>query len=199
VPGLLFTGLGVWPALERWATRDKGYHHVSQRPRNAPTQTGIGMAGVVFYGVLWLEGANDLIADHLQIPLYLTTEISRYAIFLGPALAFWLTRRICFGLQRRDASTLSQGLETGIIWQLPNGGFVEVERPLTDGEAARMIACQPPPVPQPHSDHDGNGLPEPSRRGSLGQVQALARDTYAEGISLDQHTNQEDSYAPHTP
>ena len=47
VPGIIFTVLGIWPMLERWATGDKGYHNVNQRPRNAPTRTGVGMAGVV--------------------------------------------------------------------------------------------------------------------------------------------------------
>jgi len=37
-------------------------HHINDRPRNAPARTGIGVAVVVFYGVLWAEGANDVIA-----------------------------------------------------------------------------------------------------------------------------------------
>ena len=39
VPGLIFTALGIWPFLESWATGDKSYHNVNQRPRNAPTRT----------------------------------------------------------------------------------------------------------------------------------------------------------------
>ncbi len=175
VPGLLFTGLGLWPAVERWATGDRGYHHMSQRPRDAPTRTAIGMAGVVFYGVLWLEGANDLIADHLQIPLYLTTEISRYAIFIGPAVAFWLTRRLCLGLQRRDAGTLAHGVETGIIRQLPTGGFVEVKRPLTEDEQAKVVSVPPPSVMPPPGETDSNGL---------GKLQTQAHELFAQGISL---------------
>ena len=37
-----------------------------------------------FYGVLWLEGANDVIADHLDIPLYTITWIARFAVFVVP-------------------------------------------------------------------------------------------------------------------
>ncbi len=155
VPGIIFTVLGIWPMLERWATGDKGYHNVNQRPRNAPTRTGVGMAGVVLYGVLWLEGANDLIAVHLQIPLYTTTEIARYAVFIGPAVAFWATRRICIGLQRRDASMLTHGIETGIIVQLPNGGFEELERPATEEEAALLIE---------HAAGVGHAAPQRHRR-----------------------------------
>ena len=111
------------------------------------------MAGVTLYGILWLEGANDLIAVHLQIPLYTTTEIARYAVFIGPVVAFWLTRRICIGLQRRDASMLTHGIETGIIVQLPNGGFEELERPATEEEAALLIEHPPASVTQPRQRH----------------------------------------------
>jgi ubiquinol-cytochrome c reductase cytochrome b subunit len=187
--GFLFTVLGVWPFLERWATGDTAYHHVNQRPRNAPTRTGVGIAGVVFYGVMWLEGANDLIAEHLQIPLYTTTEVARYAVFIGPVVAFWATRRICIGLQRRDAAMLEHGVETGIIQQLPNGGFVEAERPVTEEEAAALIELPPASVTEPRADTDENGLPAPSRRGPLGRVQAIAHDYFVEGISLAPPTN----------
>ena len=60
------------------------------------------MAVMTFYGILWLEGANDVIADHFDISLYTTTEIARYAIFIGPVVAYWVTKRICLGLQRKD-------------------------------------------------------------------------------------------------
>ena len=187
--GLLFSALGAWPFLERWATGDKGYHNVNQRPRNAPTRTAFGIAGITFYGIMWAEGANDLIAMHLQIPLYTTTEIARYAIFIGPVVAFWVTRRICIGLQRRDASMLSHGVETGIIRQQPNGGFEELERPVTEEEAGVLIQLPPASVTQPRSDTDENGLPAPARRGVLGQLQARAHDVFVEGISLAPPTN----------
>jgi ubiquinol-cytochrome c reductase cytochrome b subunit len=74
--GLIMTGAAIWPFLEQWITGDRREHHVNDRPRNAPTRTAIGMAAVTFFGVLWLEGANDVVANHLQIPLYLTTEIA---------------------------------------------------------------------------------------------------------------------------
>ena len=86
--GLIMTGAALWPFIEQWITGDRREHHVNDRPRNAPTRTAIGMATVTFYGVLWLEGANDVIADHLNISLYLTTEIARYAIFIGPVVAY---------------------------------------------------------------------------------------------------------------
>ena len=184
VIGLLFTALGAWPMLERWATGDHGYHNVNDRPRNAATRTGFGFAGITFYGILWLEGANDVIANHLQIPLYLTTEIARYAIFIGPVVAFWVARRICLGLQRKDAQMLVHGVETGIIRQLPNGAFVEAERPLDEDEAAVLIARPPAQPLAIEAAADENGVPTPELRGIKGRVRARVNALFAEGISL---------------
>src|SRR5690606_39853320 len=54
VPGLLFTGLAVYPFLERWVTGDHEIHHLLDRPRDVPTRTGIGAPGTSRYGALWL-------------------------------------------------------------------------------------------------------------------------------------------------
>jgi ubiquinol-cytochrome c reductase cytochrome b subunit len=192
VPGVLFTGLALWPQIERWATGDKGYHHVNDRPRNAPTRMGFGFAGITFYGILWLEGANDVIANHFQISLYLTTEIARYAIFIGPVVAFWVARRICLGLQRKDAQMLTHGVETGIIRQLPNGAFEEIERPLDEEEMAAIVAAHPPALLPPPDGADENGVPVPEMRGIRGRVRSRVNALFAEGISLappDGHGN----------
>ena len=72
--GLLFTVLGAYPFVETWVTGDKREHHLLDRPRNQPTRTGFGVAGITAYGVLWAAGGNDIVgagvpsvdlADHL--------------------------------------------------------------------------------------------------------------------------------------
>ena len=113
--GVIFGGAASWPFAERWITGDYREHHVNDRPRNAPTQTAIGMTAITFYGVLWLEGANDIIAYHFHIDPYTTTWIARIAIFAGPVTVYWVTKRICLGLQRKDVELLEHGVETGVI------------------------------------------------------------------------------------
>ena len=98
---------------------------------------------ITFYGILWLEGANDVIADHLDISLYLTTEIARYAIFIGPVVAYWVTKRICLGLQRKDTESLAHGYETGIIEMTPEGEFIERHAPVPAEQRAVLIAARP--------------------------------------------------------
>jgi ubiquinol-cytochrome c reductase cytochrome b subunit len=172
-------GAALWPFFERWATGDRSYHHVNDRPRNAPVRTATGMAAITFYGVLWLEGANDVIADKLSIPLYTITWTARVLVFAGPAIAFLATRRICLGLQRKDQELLEHGLETGIIRQLPDGGFVEIHRPLDEAERAVLQAPQAPELLPAPGARDENGVPAPSR-GSLGRLKARANRAFTE-------------------
>jgi ubiquinol-cytochrome c reductase cytochrome b subunit len=182
--GLLFTGAALWPAIERWATGDYAEHNVNDRPRNAPTRTGIGVAAVALWIVGMLEGANDLIAVHLDIPLYTITVVSRYAIFLVPALAYFITKRICLGLQRKDRDLLEHGLETGIIRQMPDGEFIEVHRPVSEEKRAVLLAkSEPVPLPLPGAT-DENGVPVPAGRGIAGKLRATANRVISESIPM---------------
>src|SRR5579875_578797 len=182
--GVLFTGMALWPWIERWATGDQTWHNVNDRPRNAPVRTAIGVASITFYIVFMLEGANDLIADHLDIPLYTVTWIARFAWFLGPIIAYWLTKRICLGLQRKDRELLEHGVETGIIRQMPNGEFVELTRPVSPERRAVLLAKpEPPPLPSA-SGVDENGVPAPGAKGLGGRLKLAANRVMAESIPM---------------
>ena len=183
--GLIFTGAGLWPFFEQWATGDKSYHNINDRPRNAPIRTGIGMATVVFYGVLWAEGANDVLADFLQVPLYTITWFARVLVFVGPALAFVITRRICLGLQRKDKEMLLHGYESGIIRQMPDGEFIEVHKPVPEEARAVLEAKKVPALMPGPGSEDVNGVPPPTSRGALGKFRAAANRAFAETIVLE--------------
>jgi len=185
--GLIMTGAALWPFLEQWITGDRSEHHINDRPRNAPTRTAIGMAAITFYGVLWLEGANDVIADHLSISLYVTTEIARYAIFIAPVVAYWVTKRICLGLQRKDMHMLEHGVETGIIRQLPTGEYIEVTRPLNDEERAVVGVRQAVPSLPGGSGAADSDVPPPGMRGGLGRVRQGAYNVLTESVPMDAH------------
>jgi len=182
---VILGGATFWPFFEQWATGDKSYHHINARPRNAPVRTGIGMATVVFYGVLWAEGANDVIADKLQIPLYTVTWISRVLIFAGPVFTYIITKRVCLGLQRKDKETLLHGYESGIIRQLPNGEFIEVHKPVSEEARAVLEAKKVPALLPAPSSEDQNGVPAPAARGVLGKARAVANRAFAETVPLE--------------
>jgi ubiquinol-cytochrome c reductase cytochrome b subunit len=187
--GLVFTGAAFWPFIEQWVTGDRSEHHVNDRPRNAPTRTAIGVATVTFWGILWAEGANDVIADHLQISLYVTTEVVRYAVFIGPVVAYWITKRICLGLQRKDRHMVEHGVETGIIRQLPSGEYVEETRPLTEGERAALQYPAPRPSLPPGATVAGQeeAVPAPGMRGAVGKVRERAYKVLTENLPEDGH------------
>jgi ubiquinol-cytochrome c reductase cytochrome b subunit len=129
-----------------------------------PTRTAIGVAGITFYGIGWLNGGNDLIAIRFNLSVESITWFCRFAIILGPIFAFWLTRRICFGLQRRDRDKVLHGRESGIITRSPEGEFSEIHTPLPQGDLHKLTA---------HDVHrpltltevtDSNGVPAPNLR-----------------------------------
>jgi ubiquinol-cytochrome c reductase cytochrome b subunit len=183
--GIVLGGAAFWPFFEQWATGDKSYHNVNDRPRNAPIRTATGIAVVVFYGVLWAEGANDVIADNFQIPLYTVTWISRVLIFVGPILAFIITRRICIGLQRRDKGLVEHGYETGIIRQMPNGEFVEIHKPVNEEALAVLEAKTVPALLPAPGDQDANGVPAPQSEGALGRARTITNRAFAETIVVE--------------
>jgi ubiquinol-cytochrome c reductase cytochrome b subunit len=190
--GVIFTGAALWPFIEQWITGDKREHHVNDRPRNAPTRTAIGIAVIAFYGVLWLEGANDVIAYQLNIPLYTTTRIAQVSIFVAPVLAYILTKRVCLGLQRKDNHLLEHGVETGIIRQLPSGEFIEVTRPVSENAHAVLASRKPPPSMPALDSADDNGIPAPGSRHALGKVRARLNTILTEGVeppSSNGHAN----------
>ncbi len=164
IPGILFTGLALYPFLEAWATGDKREHHLLERPRNAPVRTGIGVASIVFYGLLWIGGGNDIIATTFDLSINAITRTLQVMLIAGPPIAFVITKRLCLGLQRRDRDKLLHGYESGRVLRLPHGEFIEVHQPLNYKELAVIsskedLAVLPAPVKT-----DANGVRNPHYR-----------------------------------
>jgi ubiquinol-cytochrome c reductase cytochrome b subunit len=134
VPGLLFTALAAYPFIEAAVTGDKREHHVLDRPRNMPFRTAFGVSLLTAFVILILAGSNDLIATHFGLSINDITHVFRVLLFVAPAFAFWITKRICLGLQRRDRELVLHGHETGRIVRFAHGEYVEVHRPLDDDE-----------------------------------------------------------------
>jgi ubiquinol-cytochrome c reductase cytochrome b subunit len=136
LPGILFTALAVYPFIEAWATGDSKEHNLLDRPRNAPIRTAFGMMAITFYCLLWVGGANDIIATAFDLSINSITWFLRVALFVLPPIVFVVTKRACLGLQRRDRDKLLHGYESGRVLRLPHGEFIEVHQPLTPTELA---------------------------------------------------------------
>ena len=162
--GVLFTTLFLWPFIERWITGDEREHHLLERPRNAPTRTAFGVAGMTFYGVGWAAGGNDIIATQFGLDIIALTWIFRFGLFLFPVAAFFITRRICIGLQRADQNKILHGYETGVIERSPDGSYAERHAPLPVLEQYRLTAHDRLPALEAPAETDENGVAAPAGR-----------------------------------
>ncbi len=130
IPGIMFGLTAAYPALERKLTGDTAMHNLLQRPRDVPVRTGLGMMAITFMVILLMSGGNDVIAYIFDISLNATTWAGRIGLLVMPPLVYYVTYRICLGMQRADREVLEHGIETGIIKRLPHGEFIEVHQPL---------------------------------------------------------------------
>ncbi len=181
LPGLMFTILMMLPFLEAWITGDKREHHLLQRPRNAPTRTALMVSLMTFYGLMWAAGGNDIIAIKLNLSINQITYFMRGAVFVGPVIAFMITRRWCISLQRADNEKLLHGYESGVIMRDAQGGYTERHLPLAAERAYTLTARARDEVFVPAPEVDRNGVEAPT--GPLEKLRArLSRLWYADNI-----------------
>ncbi len=174
LPGLGLMGLFailpmVYPFVEAWITGDSAEHHVLDRPRNAPNRTAFGIAAMTCYGLFWISGGNDIMATTFGLSLNQVTEVMRVAVFVGPVIAFIVTKRICLSLQRRDRERVLHGSSSGVIVRLPDGGYSEAHAPITQEEAFTLTQHHQPAALEvaPETDDRGVRLPGGKKVGSL--------------------------------
>ncbi|GAA2309491.1 ubiquinol-cytochrome c reductase cytochrome b subunit [Actinomadura sp. NPDC048955] len=188
--GIVFGGAAAWPFVEQWVTGDKRHHHVNERPRNAPVRTATGIAAVTFYGLLWVAGANDVIADKFHVSLFATTWFFRVAFFLGPIVAFIVTKRICLGLQRKDADVIGHGVEAGVIMMSPDGKFSERHEAPREEERHVLLSKENTRPEAPA--RDAKGIPAPGTKGPIGHLRSrLNRAWTFDDIPVEEHPHGE--------
>jgi ubiquinol-cytochrome c reductase cytochrome b subunit len=134
--------VAVYPLIEGWITGDKRDHNILDRPRNAPTRTGIGVAGIIFYATLWSAASSDILATQLGLSAESVIHGYQAMLLLGPAVGFIVARRVALALQRKDRELVLHGVETGRIVRLPGGEYVEVHRELDPYERWRLVSFE---------------------------------------------------------
>ena len=131
-----------YPFIEGAVTGDKREHHIADRPRNAPTRTAIGAAGVVFYADLWAAASSDLIATHFKLAVEHVTWTIQAGLILFPIIAYFVTKRICIALQKKDREIVLHGFESGRIVRMPGGEYIEVHEQLDEYERWRLVSYE---------------------------------------------------------
>ena len=132
--------VAIYPFIEAWVTGDKREHHILDRPRNAPTRTAIGAAGVTLYAVMWGAASSDLLATHFQLSIEGVILAMQILFFLGPIFVYQVTKRVALALQKKDRSIALHGYESGRIVRLQGGEYVEVHKQLNDYERWQLVS-----------------------------------------------------------
>ena len=137
---VFLVAVSIYPFIEAWVTGDQREHHMADRPRNAPTRTAIGAAGVTFYAALWAAASSDLIATHFGLTIEAVIHAVQVMAIVGPFVAYFITKRICVALQKKDREIALHGYESGRIVRLPGGEYVEVHEQLSDYERWKLVS-----------------------------------------------------------
>jgi ubiquinol-cytochrome c reductase cytochrome b subunit len=173
VVGAWFALLIAYPYVESWVTRDTVEHDVLDRPRNVPVRTGFGVAGALFYGVLWAAASADIMSTQLHVSFESVIRLLQVVLVAGPPLAFEVTRRVCHGLQLKDRAVVDHGHETGRIVRTAAGEYLEIHVPASPAER-RALAVAPVPARPPAPD-------AARRRPALERVRTALARQYAAG------------------
>ena len=196
--GLMVVLLIAYPFIEAKIAGDTAHHNLLQRPRDVPVRTSLGMMGIAFYFLVTLSGGNDLFAYHFGVSLNAMTWVGRIGLIVLPPLAYFVTYRICIGLQRSDREVLEHGIETGVIKMMPNGAFVEIHQPLGEVDEHGH------PVPLPYagaqvpkqmnqlgfSGHPGRGVLTPDPEDVARKAAEIEHENHQEEYEMLQALNE---------
>jgi quinol---cytochrome-c reductase cytochrome b subunit len=136
VPGVIFTGLILVPWIERHFTKDDREHNLLDRPRDAPHRTAAGASATSFVAVLFLGGAQDIIATTLKVSIGHVTAVLQVAALVVPPIMYFATYRICRALQTRPGPDRTE--RAGVIMRDAGGGYHEATE--QEDEAAEPAA-----------------------------------------------------------
>jgi ubiquinol-cytochrome c reductase cytochrome b subunit len=103
LPGLTFAALYAWPFLEARFTHDYAEHHLLDRPRDRPFRTAMGVATLTFYVVLFVAGAQDILAQKLSVSITVVTHTLQVLLFALPLAGALLAAKLCRDLQGADS------------------------------------------------------------------------------------------------
>jgi ubiquinol-cytochrome c reductase cytochrome b subunit len=125
IPGVIFTGLLLVPWIECRFTKDFREHHLLDRPRDAPQRTAAGVAATTFVAVLFLGGAQDVIATTLDTSVGHVTTVLQLSTLLAPPIAYYVTLRLCRALVSRPGPERTE--RSGGVVRDAGGGYHEAD------------------------------------------------------------------------
>ena len=78
----------AWPWIDKKIYNDYGPHNLLDRPRDKPFRTGVGVAAIIFFSVLTIACATDILANNFHIAFERLIEILQYCVARRPDRRF---------------------------------------------------------------------------------------------------------------
>ncbi|SED15196.1 ubiquinol-cytochrome c reductase cytochrome b subunit [Nocardioides exalbidus] len=126
VAGGLVAAIFLWPFLEPRLVRSGSTPETSDRPRDHPTRTAFGVAGLTLFTTLLVAGASDWIAIQLHIAFEIQVYVLRVAVLAGPFAAFVVAKLVCRGLVAHECEVRAHGAGPHALVRDPAGGYADV-------------------------------------------------------------------------
>jgi ubiquinol-cytochrome c reductase cytochrome b subunit len=121
-PAIVFGFLFAWPSIERRITGDHAFHHLLDRPRDAPWRTAVGVGFFTWVGMIFFAGSSDRVFVAMTISYEAQIHVYQALVFVVPLVAAWIAKRWCEQLLRYEAHPL-RGPGGGRVRRSPSGGF----------------------------------------------------------------------------
>jgi ubiquinol-cytochrome c reductase cytochrome b subunit len=122
------------------------------------------------------------------------TWFMRFAVFIGPVLAFIVARRWAIALQRNDRELVLHGYETGVIVRSPEGRYEEIHAPISTERAYTLTAHDRMTPLELPAREDENGVAAP--RAGLGRFRSRMSQFWF-GDAVDKPTAAELDHVDH--
>ena len=122
MPGIVFTIMYAWPAIDKRIHHDYAEHNLLDRPRDKPLRTAVGVAAITYFTDLTLASGSDLLGNEFQMPFERVIEILQYGAFVGPLVAGIIAYKVCKSLQRSRSHPIKKPTG-GIIIRSADGGY----------------------------------------------------------------------------
>ena len=90
---------------------------------------------MTFYAVLWAAASSDILATHFMLTMEGVIHALQALVFLGPIIAYFVTKRVCLALQKKDREIVLHGYESGRIVKLPAASSSRCTSPSTSTTA----------------------------------------------------------------
>jgi ubiquinol-cytochrome c reductase cytochrome b subunit len=128
LPLVVFAVIICWPFIERRITRDRGEHHLLDRPSHVPWRTATGAAALAFAGILTFAGSDDVQAATIGMPVESLVAIYRVALVALPILTWLVTFELAREIEARRRA-LPRGSNRVVLRREERGGFAASDEP----------------------------------------------------------------------